>query len=550
MYRIFAEHTIRPVQSLNGLWTLNADDRVWTVSVPGVWESLPALKAYKGTGDYTREVEVAQEGAYLLRFGGVSHTGVVYWDGTEVARHYNAYTAFEVLLPHVQAGTHTLRVAVDNRYETGDPLHFPNDYYTYGGVNRPVEMHRVSDAFIGRMAFTCRETGEGAYEAQVEVFVRAVEDCQARQVRVCVAGAEAVAEAPALRAGETAKVAVTLAVRGVKPWDIGQGNLYDLTAQLLQDDQPVDDLIDRVSFRTVTWENEQICLNGKPVFIKGFNRHEDHPQFGSAIPVEAMLEDLHLMLDMGANSVRTCHYPNDPRFLDLCDVLGVLVWEENHARGISEETMRHPMFDTYCAQVIEEMVAQHINHPCIYVWGVLNECESATDFGRECYARQLAQLRSLDPSRPTTFASCRFFTDKCQDLPQINSFNIYPQWYHQEHAAPYAQKIVDFMDGAGAKGKPIIFSEFGAGALPGFHDPLRRAKWSEERQCDILDEQLRAFMGMERLSGVYIWQFCDVRVAEEWAHTRPRMMNNKGVVDEYRRPKMSYATVKERFKDR
>lgn len=550
MYRIFSEHTLRPVTSLNGLWELNADGRAWPITVPGVWERIPALKAYKGTGDFTRTVEVAEAGAYLLRFGGVSHTGVVYWDGAEVARHYNAYTAFEVLLPGVEAGAHTLRVCADNRYETGDPLHFPNDYYTYGGVNRPVEMHRVGAAYIARMAFTCGQTGEGAYDAHVEVFVRAVEDCPAQQVCVRVAGGEAVAEVPAAKAGETVKAAVTLLVTGVKAWDIGQGNLYDLTALLLRDGQPVDDLTDRVGFRTVSWENEQICLNGRPVFIKGFNRHEDHGQFGSAIPVEAMLDDLNLMRDMGANSVRTCHYPNDPRFLDLCDALGVLVWEENHARGINEETMRHPMFDTYCAQVNEEMVTQHMNHPSIYVWGILNECESATDFGRSIYAGQLAQLRALDPSRPTTFASCRFFTDKCQDLPQIASFNIYPLWYHDEPAVSYAQKIADFMDGAGAKGKPIIFSEFGAGAIPGFHDPFRRAKWSEERQCDILDEQLRAFMGMARVSGVYIWQFCDVRVAEEWAHTRPRSMNNKGVVDEFRRPKMSYAVVQERFRDR
>lgn len=166
------------------------------------------------------------------------------------------------------------------------------------------------------------------------------------------------------------------------------------------------------------------------------------------------------------------------------------------------------------------------------------------------YKRQLEQLKALDPTRPTTFASCRFFTDVCMDLPDICSFNIYPLWYHEEPAADYAQKIADWMDQAGAAGKPIIFSEFGAGAIAGYHDPFGRAKWSEERQADILDQQLRAILGMKRVSGAYIWQFADVRVAESWAHGRPKTVNNKGVFDQFRRPKLAFQTVVERFRDR
>ena len=101
------------------------------------------------------------------------------------------------------------------------------------------------------------------------------------------------------------------------------------------------------------------------------------------------------------------------------------------------------------------------------------------------------------------------------------------------------------MDENGAKNKPILVTEIGAGAVAGFHDPLRRAKWSEERQCDILREQLSDIHRLQRCSGTYIWQFADVKVAEEWAEKRPKSMNNKGIVDQYRVPKMAYATVKE-----
>ncbi|MBQ3485794.1 MAG: beta-glucuronidase [Clostridia bacterium] len=550
MYRLFAEHSLRHVTSLNGLWEMTAQGKTWPMMIPGVWERIPELRAYKGTAEFRRSVVIDEPGTYLLRFGGVSHTATVYFDGVQVGWHYNAYTAFEVLLKDVSAGEHELRVTVDNRYETGSVLHFPNDYYTYGGLNRPVEMHRLGGAYITRMAFSCRQQGEGTYDATVVVHLRALSDSGALRVALSVAGGEACADVPAMAAGEETVVPVCVSVSGVTPWDIGQGSLYDLTALLLQDGQPIDDLTDRVGFRTIAIAGPDILLNGRKIFLKGFNRHEDHGQFGSALSLDAMMDDLHLILSTGANTVRTCHYPNDPRFLDLCDALGVLVWEENHARGINEETMRDPRFDEVCAKVNEEMVTQHVNHPCIWVWGLLNECESATEFGRSVYKRQIEQLRALDPTRPVTFASCRCLTDVCQDLPDVCSFNIYPLWYHGEPAADYAKRIAEFMDSAGAAEKPIIFSEFGAGAIPGFHDPFRRAKWSEERQCDILREQLEAILGMERVSGAYIWQFADVRVAEEWAHGRPRTMNNKGVFDEFRRPKMSYETVQACFRTR
>ena len=550
MYRIFSEHALRPVTSLDGLWDMEVGGAHYPMLIPGVWERIPALHNHKGTADFTRAVTVEEPGTYLLRFGGVSHTATVYWDGEQVGWHYNAYTAFEVLLEDVAAGEHTLRVTADNRYETGSVLHFANDYDTYGGLNRPVEMHRLGAARIRRMQFSCVQAGQDAYTARVQVFVQALSDCAPMQVRVSVAGGEGSAELPALQKGAETNVPLEIAVTGVKPWDVGQGNLHDLTATLLADGRAIDDLTDRVGFRTVEVRGQDVLLNGRKIFLKGFNRHEDHGQFGSALSVDAMMDDLHLLLATGANSVRTSHYPNDPRFLDLCDALGILVWEEAHARGLTEQTMREPAFEPTCMKINEEMVTQHYNHPCIWVWGLLNECESATEFGRECYRRQLEQLKTLDPTRPTTFASCRFFSDLCMDLPDVCSFNIYPLWYHEEPAADYAKRIADFMDAAGAAGKPIIFSEFGAGAIAGYHDPFGKAKWSEERQCDILDEQLRAILSMERVTGSYIWQFADVLVAEYWAHSRQKTVNNKGVFDQYRRPKMSFRVVKERFGER
>ena len=302
-----------------------------------------------------------------------------------------------------------------------------------------------------------------------------------------------------------------------------------------------------MGFREVRTRGKDILLNGQKLQIRGFCRHEDHPQFGCSLPWAAMCRDLSLMRDLGANSVRTSHYPNDELFLDLCDETGMLVWEENHARGLSEEDMRNPNFERQCEDCIREMIGAHFNHPSIYIWGILNECASHTQYGRECYQKQLELIRSLDHTRPRSFASCQFKTDICFDLVDVVSYNIYPLWYHDTPVDVYLKDLYGWVqEETGGSGKPFLITEVGAGAIYGYRTP-EKVKWSEEYQAQALEKQLSAILSQEGCSGVYIWQFCDCRVCDSWFHIRPRTMNNKGVVDEYRRPKLAYETVKKMF---
>ena len=170
---------------------------------------------------------------------------------------------------------------------------------------------------------------------------------------------------------------------------------------------------------------------------------------------------------MGGNAVRTSHYPNDQIFLDLCDEKGILVWEENHARGLSEEQMRNPNFDRQCADCIDEMIRAHFNHPSILIWGILNECASETEYGRACYERQFAQIKRLDPSRPTSFASCKHYKDLCMDLPDIISYNIYPLWYVNRSTEDYLITLYDWVQTTEGAGKPFLITEIGAGGIYG-----------------------------------------------------------------------------------
>lgn len=552
MIRLFDRHNVRSVKELDGMWSFTPDNgsgKTYSLPVPGCWEQHPDLLTYRGTGTFTRTMRVTKDTAVRLVFKGVSHTADVYFDGQKVAHHYNAFTPFTAEIPGVKAGEHELTVKVDNRFSEASALHIPNDYYTYGGITRPAALEEIDDLFIERVHFTPEQTGSG-WKATVELTVRNIgAEAAELNAQAELAGVTLRFPQETVPAGGETTVCAKADFPDVNAWSPDAPNLYFLRAVLRRGETETDDLIERVGFRTVSWQGGRLCVNGNPVFLKGFNRHEDYAAVGCAVPVQLMAQDLDLMADMGANAVRTCHYPNDERFLDLCDERGFLVWEENHARGLKLHHMQNPNFERQCEDCIREMIENHYNHPAIVIWGILNECASDTPEGRVMYKKQFEQIKSLDVTRPTTTATCQHFKDLCLDLPDVVSFNIYSGWYTDAPIAEACEREIEWIRRDGGAGKPLIVSEFGAAAVYGYRDP-GHVKWSEERQSDVLDECLSVYMNHPEITGTFIWMFADCRVCEEnnWFSTRARGHNNKGVVDEYRRPKIAYQTVKNHYK--
>ncbi len=549
MIRLFDEHIVRKQQELEGFWKFEREDgKLYSLPVPGCWEQHPELENYRGRGSFSKKVLIPEPCNVRLVFKGVSHTADVWFDDAFVAHHYNAFTPFAGTVRNVKPGEHIIRVEVDNSFGEHSALHTPNDYYTYGGITRPVALEQLGEAYIEVVHFRPWKEGE-SWRAEITAEVCSLSD---REQELEISGrlGENVIPGQTLRLtpAEKQRVRWELEFSTVCEWNPENPMLYMLQLELGRQGVKEDDYRDRVGFRTVELAGRKLCINGKPVFLKGFNRHEDYGDIGCAIPPQLMAQDVELMRDMGANAVRTCHYPNDERFLDLCDERGILVWEENHARGFGLEAMQNPNFERQCADCIEEMIYNHYNHPSIVIWGILNECASETVEGREIYRKQYEQIRSLDVTRPTTSATCRHMRDICLDLPDIVSFNMYSGWYKDVPVKERHEEEMDWIGTSGGEGKPVIVSEFGAAALYGCRD-RGHCKWSEERQADILRENFEVYRGDERLTGVFIWQFADCRVTEEggWFATRARCHNNKGILDEYRRPKLAYDMVKQAY---
>lgn len=548
MIRLFNRHNVRVQKELEGMWKFVKEDGAeYSLPVPGCWEQHPELLTYRGKGAFYKTVYIQKETNIRLEFKGVSHTADVYFDDKFVVHHYNAFTPFSGIIKKVKPGEHTIKVCVDNTFGEHSALHVPNDYYTYGGITRPVAMEEVADVYVKNVHFRPFVKDEKWF-AKVEVRLENIGEA-AQDIEVVNTLADiTLKEKLRIQGGSTAYIAWEQEYPDVECWCIDSPKLYFMEILVkAEDGRVIDDLIERVGFREVGIQGSKITLNGKPVFLKGFNRHEDYGSVGCAIPVQLMVQDMELMLEAGSNAVRTCHYPNDERFLDLCDERGMLVWEENHARGFGLEQMQNPNFERQCEDCIDEMIDNHYNHPSIVVWGILNECASETVEGREMYKKQYEQIKRLDTSRPTTSATCRHFNDICLDLPDVVSINMYSGWYQDITVKEGHEKEMEWIALTDGVGKPVIVSEFGAGAIYGYRD-RGRSKWSEERQADIIRENLEVYKYDERLTGIFIWQFADCKVTEEkWFSVRPRSYNNKGVVDEYRRPKEAFDVVKKMF---
>ncbi|WP_112134864.1 glycoside hydrolase family 2 protein [Glycomyces dulcitolivorans] len=553
MARRFCQHVLRPVADLDGVWDfaylgdvdpdeVAAAEIVFddVMAVPGCFDATPGYAGRRGLAAYRTRVTTAP-GRQRLVFEGVQHWCRVLWNGEPIRDHAGGFTRFWAETES-EGGDAEITVLVDNRFGERSPLHLEHfDWYHFGGISRSVALHTLGSVRLDGLKIDTVSVGDKRiqvridYTADAPATVPLAIECDGRPI---------LAEDVALDAAGS--LTRTLDLPWAAPWSTADPNLSVLAVALGEDD-----LRERFGLREVATANGRITVNGEPVRLLGVNRHELHPQFGHAQPAALLVADVQQLKDLGANFVRGSHYPLDPLFLDLCDEAGLLVWSESIGWQYPVEHLTDPAFVEAQLAHIGEMTAAAHNHPSVILWGILNECPSWSEAGYPVYEKLLGRLRELDPTRPVTYASINAHDDKCFDLVDVVSANTYPGWYSGDvPGIPEAlDRIAAHVDALGHADKPLIISEIGAGAVPGWND-ANASLWTEDYQTLLLTTVVDHVIGHERISGLGIWVFGDFRTTEhrEMLLKRPRGVNDKGVVDEYRRPKQSFKAVRERFR--
>ncbi|MCL2571148.1 MAG: hypothetical protein FWE11_01995 [Defluviitaleaceae bacterium] len=546
MNRLFERHHIRDVVSLNGQWQFKTDSnkeglaQKWHETfpkgsdkaiVPSCWTNQLGYFGYEGLAWYSREI-ITTSPNIKLDFHGITGQAEVYLDGRHLKSHYGSFTPFSVTITDLEPGSHVLTVSCDNTTNNIDTMPLLRvDWHNYGGITRGVELSQLPDLWV--------EDVEINYTLGVDadVIVKLnVSGNGCTQVKCFVDGTT-------VHTGHAnpGEYCFSFTLSNIRLWDIHQPNLYTIRIEL-----DSDDIVERIGFRTVETRGNDIFINGKKVFLKGVNRHEDHPDFGFALPLQIMQRDIHIIKDMGCNAIRGSHYPNAEAFLDFCDEHGLVFWEEVPLWQHDEAHITNPVLVNRTLDCITEMITRDRHHPSIIMWGVHNEINTTVPASVGFTKTLVDRVRNLDPTRLVTYASHMPMDDLCFSLVDVICVNKYYGWYEGDLGEwpIFLEKFKEKMKEEGVDNKPFIMSEFGAEGIHGL-TTYEAEKWTENHQAQCLEYELKLFTKDPDISGTFIWQYCDTRASIDFNLGRGRSYNNKGVVSQYRSPKLAFSIVKD-----
>ncbi len=537
---------LRPRVMLDGVWQLQIDGKTTLAAVPGCFDSHLDNYNRRGEAVYRQTVNVAADGNYRLHFEGAGLYAEVYWDGQLLGKCVTPYTPFAFDIA-AGAGHHQLSVLIDNRFSRErTPLFYPFfDFYGYGGIYRSVYLQKLPAKRLEQVKITTRDYRTGAIELDL-AFVGVADG--KLPISIAFDHADGVEFEAEVKAGHAR---LTLMVPHHRVWSPESPDLHEITV-----DAGFDVIVDRFGIRTVRAANGKIYLNDKAVYLHGVNRHESHPVYGAAMPLNIALEDVKLMKSLNCNFVRLVHYEQSGEILELCDEVGLLAWAESLGWQNPPEDLQNPEIVKLLTHATAQLVENNFNHPSVIIWAFLNESCSQDERGVDCYRQLAATVRQHDPTRLVSFASDKNVKDLCLQFADVVSFNFYPGWFSDlswDYSSftpikPALDRLAAFADREDLKDKPLIMSEIGTTALYGLRDP-GMAQWSEDFQSHYLETVLDAVFANPRFTGIAIWQFGDAKSYVNVGEIRGKVRgyNCAGLVDEYRRCKLSFFTVKDKY---
>ena len=501
----------------------------------------------------------------VLRFGSVTHQAKVYVNGQLLGEHIGGFTPFEVRIPEeltrekellisvcannildyttLPVGNYSEEVLPDGTVKKKVSENF--DFFNYAGIQRPVQLLVLPKARIEDIVVTY-DVHEN--DATVKVVVEHTANGGTAKVTLLDEDGEVVAK------GEAES---ELEIVNVHRWEVLDAYLYTAKVELFAGDELVDGYEELFGVRTVRVEKGQFLVNDKPVYFKGFGKHEDSYVNGRGFNEAVNLMDLNLMKNMGANSYRTAHYPYSEEMMRLSDRMGFLVIDEVPAVGLfanftaalsmnSGGTKPIKTWEFYQTMenhklALKELVARDKNHACVVLWSVANEPDGAGEGADKYFEPLVKYVKELDPQkRPTTVVNIMMATpeqDLISPLIDVLCLNRYYGWYlnHgdiegarvglRKELKEWQEKYPD---------KPIIMTEYGADTLPGYHSNWD-VPYTEEYQERFHQMSHEVFDELENFVGEHVWNFADFET-NSYALIRIQG-NHKGLFTRDRNPK-------------
>ncbi|MBQ4252527.1 MAG: beta-glucuronidase [Erysipelotrichaceae bacterium] len=584
---------IRSAVLLDGMWNFRFDpekigekekwmnhiDSSISVPVPASFADLftdQYSKNYCGDFWYDTDFFVpVTNGRTMLRFGSITHRGTVYVNGQKVTEHEGGFLPVLCdVTDYVKAGEfnhlavrannelseRTLPCGAVKTLRNGTKLAAPYfDFFNYSGIQRSVYLVQLPDEHIQDYAAVTHLNGEDA-EVAYEVTTNGE-----HEVRICLKDREG-----HIVAAAGGKKGV-LKVEKAHLWKVRNAYLYDLVIQITDGEKLIDEYCDRLGLRTVAIRGTDILINGEPVYLKGYGKHEDFDIIGRGVNLPLIKRDFECMKWTNANCFRTSHYPYAEEWYQFADEEGFLIIDEVAAVGMMRST--HNFADagmgkyTYFFETptvpelqknhllqVEEMIERDKNHASVFAFSLFNEPETTSDCSHDYFSKIFERARELDPQhRPMTGAFEKNSAPekcKCYMLCDFMCLNRYYGWYISggPEISDAIDKFHDEMNRWQAKNLnvPFVFTEFGTDTLATEHK-LPSVMWAQEYQNEYLEENFKVFDSYDFIKGELAWNFADFQTTEGIFRVNG---NKKGVFTRERQPKDAAFIFKKRWENK
>ena len=507
------------------------DGTTTTVDLPHTWNARDGQDGgndyWRGTCIYRTHFAAPQFNTashqVWIQFDGVNASAHVVLNGSPVCNHDGGYSTFRANITELLRDENELTVEVDN---SKNNRVYPQkaDFTFYGGIYRDVSLMVVSKNhfaldYFGGSGIRITPTVQGA-DASVQVTT-----WHDGEGEVSIELLDAAGNTVATGKGPD----ITLTIFNAHLWNgVKDPYLYSCKARLVVNGTVEDETTTRFGVRSFKVDPKKgFFLNGKSYPLHGVSRHQDRKGLGNAITREMHDEDMALIKEIGANTIRLAHYQHDQYFYDLCDEVGMVVWAEipyisEHMPNGRENTISQ----------MKELIIQNYNHPCIVCWGVSNEITISTKDKKDMLDnhRQLNDLcHEMDKTRLTTlacYAMCGPF-NRSAHITDMVSWNLYLGWYVPGFI------LNDLWMGffhLCFPNRPFGYSEYGAEGMPNLHSTHpHRGDHTEEYQAKYHEYMLRCFKRHPWMWATHVWNMFDFAADARDQGGEPGM-NHKGLV--------------------
>ncbi len=531
---------MRKIISLNNDWLFVKDSKEVVskevgekVNLPHTWNAEDGLDGgndyFRGSCVYTKVLnvnELEKADKYFLEINGANSSCDVYMDGVNLCHHDGGYSTFRVDITDYLKEESVLSIIVDNA--PNDRV-YPQmaDFTFYGGLYRNVNIIAVSNThfdleYFGGKGLKITPTIEGENaKVEVEVFAKNFSDGQKFAYAIYDK------EENELQKIETTDTKVVFEIENVHLWN-GRIDpyLYCCEVEIIENGEVLDNVCSRFGCRTFKIDPENgFILNGKEYPLRGVSRHQDRIGIGNALLPEHHKEDMDLIYEVGATTIRLAHYQHDQYFYDLCDEYGMVIWAEipyisKHLDNGKENTISQ----------MKELIVQNYNHPSIVVWGLSNEItmNGETPELLDNHNALNDLCHEMDKTRLTTIAcvSMCSMDSKYVQIPDVVSYNHYFGWYGGD-----TTMNGPWFDNFHAKypNIPIGVSEYGCEALNWHTSNPTQGDYTEEYQSFYHEELIKQLFTRKYIWATHVWNMFDFG-ADARAEGGENGQNHKGLV--------------------